>query len=157
LESDKMELENEPVDLVALIEETIEMFAYYAAESQLELIYFVDKLIPNLIYGDRERIKQVLVNLLGNALKFTNVGEIVIMVRLTTRETRSGSESRIRITVKDTGLGIAPEHHERTFDAFTQADASPTRKFGETGLGRAISRKLCHIFGGTLSVQSQLG
>ncbi len=157
LESDKMELENEPVDLVALIEETIEMFAYYAAESQLELIYFVDKVIPNLIYGDRERIKQVLVNLLGNALKFTNVGEIVIMVRMTTRETRSGSESLIRITVKDTGIGIAPEHHERIFEAFTQADASTTRKFGGTGLGLAISRKLCHLFGGTLSVQSKLG
>jgi len=157
LESDKMELENEPVDLVALIEETIEMFAYYAAESQLELIYFVDKRIPNLIYGDRERLKQVLVNLVGNALKFTNVGEIVIMVRLTTRETRIGSESLIRVTVKDTGIGIAPEHHERIFEAFTQADASTTRKFGGTGLGLAISRKLCNIFGGNLAVQSELG
>jgi signal transduction histidine kinase/CheY-like chemotaxis protein len=157
LESDKMELENEPVDLVALIEETIEMFAYYAAESQLELIYFVDKRIPNLIYGDRERLKQVLVNLVGNALKFTNVGEIVIMVRMTTRETRVGSESLIRVTVKDTGIGIAPEHHERIFEAFTQADASTTRKFGGTGLGLAISRKLCNIFGGNLAVQSELG
>ena len=157
LESDKMELENEPVDLVALIEETIEMFAYYAAESQLELIYFVDKRIPNLIYGDRERLKQVLVNLVGNALKFTNVGEIVIMVRMTTRETRIGSESLIRVTVKDTGIGIAPEHHERIFEAFTQADASTTRKFGGTGLGLAISRKLCNIFGGNLAVTSELG
>ena len=86
LESDKMELENEPVDLVALIEETIDMFAYHAAESQLELIYFVDRRIPNLIYGDRERLKQVLVNLVGNALKFTDRG----MVEVALTAERSG-------------------------------------------------------------------
>lgn len=157
LESDKMELENEPLDIAALIEETIEMFAYYAAESRLELIYFIDRRIPNLIYGDRERLKQVLVNLVGNALKFTNVGEILITLRLAARETKSGSESLIRVSVKDTGIGIAPEHHERIFEAFTQADASTTRKFGGTGLGLAISRKLCQAFGGTLSVESEPG
>lgn len=157
LESDKMELKAEPLDVTSLIEETIEMFAYYAAESQLELIYFIDRRIPNLIYGDRERLKQVLVNLVGNALKFTNRGEIVITLRLATRQTKTGSESVIRFSVKDTGIGIAPEHHERIFEAFTQADASTTRKFGGTGLGLAISRKLCHAFGGNLAVQSELG
>lgn len=157
LESAKMEIENEPLDIVALIEETIEMFAYYAAESQLELIYFIDRRIPNLVYGDRERLKQVLVNLVGNALKFTNQGEIVITLLLTSRETKSGSESLIRFSVRDTGIGIAEEHHERIFEAFTQADASTTRKFGGTGLGLAISRKLCQAFGGNLSVKSELG
>jgi signal transduction histidine kinase/CheY-like chemotaxis protein len=157
LEHDRIQLGNAPFDLEALIEETVEMFAHCAAENQLELIYFVDKRISNLIYGDRERLKQVLVNLVGNALKFTHVGEIVIMVRITTRETRSGSESIIRVTVKDTGIGIAPEHQERIFEAFTQADASTTRKFGGTGLGLAISRKLCNIFGGNLAVNSELG
>ncbi len=157
LESDKMEMENEPLDVATLIEETIEMFAYYAAESQLELIYHIDRRIPNLIYGDRERLKQVLVNLVGNALKFTNQGEIVITLRLSSRETKSGSESLIRFSVRDTGIGIAPEHHERIFEAFTQADASTTRKFGGTGLGLAISRKLCQAFGGTLAVESEPG
>ncbi len=157
LESDKMELEHEPLDIVDLIEETIEMFAYYAAESRLELIYFVDRRIPGLIYGDRERLKQVLVNLVGNALKFTNTGEIVITLKLSARETKSGSESLIRFSVRDTGIGIAPEHQERIFEAFTQADASTTRKFGGTGLGLAISRKLCESFGGTLSVSSEVG
>jgi len=157
LESAKMELENEPLDIISLIEETIEMFAYYAAESQLELIYFVDRRIPNLIYGDRERLKQILVNLVGNALKFTNQGEIVITLHLSSRETKAGSESLIRFSVRDTGIGIAPEHHERIFEAFTQADASTTRKFGGTGLGLAISRKLCQAFGGMLSVKSELG
>ena len=157
LEYDRIELRSEPFDLVALIEETIEMFAYCAAESQLELIYFVDKQISNLIYGDRERLKQVLVNLVGNALKFTSAGEIVVMVGKTTRETRVGSESLIRVTVRDTGIGIAPEHREHIFEAFTQADTSTTRKFGGTGLGLAISRKLCNIFGGDLAVTSELG
>lgn len=157
LESDKMELENEPVDVEALLEETIEMFAYYAAESQLELIHYIDRNIPNLIYADRERLKQVLVNLVGNALKFTNQGEIVITLRLSARETAAGSESVVRVSVRDTGIGIAPEHHDRIFEAFTQADASTTRRFGGTGLGLAISRKLCQAFGGTLSVISELG
>jgi signal transduction histidine kinase/CheY-like chemotaxis protein len=155
LESEKME--NEPVDLVALIEETIEMFAYYAAESQLELIYFIEKRVPNLIFGDRERLKQVLVNLVGNAMKFTNQGEVIITAKMTAHETAAGSRSMIRISVKDTGIGISPEHHERIFEAFTQADASTTRKFGGTGLGLAISKKLCQNFGGKLSVISALG
>src|SRR5690606_513671 len=111
----------------------------------------------NLIYADRERLKQVLVNLVGNALKFTNQGEIVITLRLSARETAAGSESVVRVSVRDTGIGIAPEHHDRIFEAFTQADASTTRRFGGTGLGLAISRKLCQAFGGTLSVISELG
>lgn len=157
LESEKMELENAPVDLVELIEETIEMFAYYAAESQLELIYFVERRVPDSVFGDRERLKQVLVNLVGNAMKFTNKGEIIITARMTAKETKAGSEPQIRISVKDSGIGIAPENHERIFEAFTQADASTTRKFGGTGLGLAISKKLCNLFGGQLGVNSALG
>lgn len=157
LESDKMELENSPIDVSALIEETIEMFAYYAAESRLELIYYIDHRIPPLVYGDRERLKQVLVNLLGNAVKFTNKGEIVITVRMGAQENSVRREALIRFSVRDTGIGIAPQHHERIFEAFTQADASTTRKFGGTGLGLAISKKLCEAFGGVLSLNSELG
>lgn len=157
LESEKMEMENEPVDLVELIEETIEMFAYYASESQLELLYYIERQVPNSIFGDRERLKQVLVNLVGNAMKFTNQGEVVITARMTTREMKHGSQPMIRITVKDSGIGIAPENQERIFEAFTQADASTTRKFGGTGLGLAISRKLCMLFGGSLDVASDVG
>lgn len=157
LESEKMEIENAPVDLVELIEETIEMFAYYASESQLELLYFIEKRVPDSIFGDRERLKQVLVNLVGNAMKFTNAGEVIITARMTAREMKHGSQPMIRITVKDSGIGIAPENQERIFDAFTQADASTTRKFGGTGLGLAISRKLCSLFGGNLDVSSELG
>jgi len=157
LESEKMELENEPVDLTALVEETIEMFAYYAAESQIELIYFIEKRVPSMVFGDRERIKQVLVNLVGNAMKFTHKGEVIITASLISRETKSGSESMIRVSVKDSGIGIAEENLDRIFEAFTQADASTTRRFGGTGLGLAISRKLCQYFGGSLSVRSELG
>jgi len=157
LESEKMELESDPVDLVSLIEETIEMFAYYAAESQLELIYYIEQRVPDLVFGDYERIKQVLVNLVGNAMKFTHEGEVIITARMAARETDRGSEPLIRVSVKDSGIGIAPENRERIFDAFTQADASTTRRFGGTGLGLAISRKLCSLFGGSLEVQSELG
>lgn len=157
LESEKMELENDPVDLTALIEETIEMFAYYAAESQIELIYYIEKRVPSMVFGDRERIKQVLVNLVGNAMKFTHKGEVIITASLTSRETETGSEAMIRVSVKDSGIGIAEENLERIFEAFTQADASTTRRFGGTGLGLAISRKLCQFFGGSLSVRSELG
>lgn len=157
LESDELELEKEPVDLVALIEETIASFGCELAESQLNLIYFIAPGSPALIYGDRDRLRQVLVNLVGNALKFTTHGKIVILVRTVTRATPSGSESLLRVTVKDTGIGIAAENHERIFDAFTQADTSTTRPFGGAGLGLAISRKLCRLFGGTLDVESELG
>lgn len=157
LESEKMELESDPVDLVALLEETIEMFAYYAAESGLELIYFVEKRVPNWVFGDRERLKQVLVNLVGNAMKFTNQGEVIIMAKMTSRETKKGTEPMIRFSVKDSGIGIAEENQEKIFEAFTQADASTTRKFGGTGLGLAISRRLCTFFGGSLGLKSEIG
>ncbi len=157
LESEKMEIECEPVDLVALIEETIEMFAYYAVDSGVELIYFVEKRVPNWISGDRERLKQVLVNLVGNAMKFTNEGDVTIMAKMASQETKTGTEPMIRISVKDSGIGIAPENQEKIFDAFTQADASTTRKFGGAGLGLAISRKLCSFFGGQLGLESEYG
>ncbi|NNE91989.1 MAG: response regulator [Verrucomicrobiales bacterium] len=157
LESDKMELEAAPVDVRELIEETIEMFAYYAAEGNQELIYFVDKSVPEVIFGDRERIKQVLVNLVGNAVKFTPEGEIVVSISIGTTQSQHGEVPLLRFSVRDTGIGIAPEFHAKIFDAFTQADASTTRKFGGTGLGLAISKRLCQLMGGGIHVKSQAG
>lgn len=157
LESEKMNLENIPVDLSSLIEETIDMFGYQAAENRLELIYFIERRVPALIFCDRERLKQVLVNLLGNAMKFTNKGEIIVTARLTSKHVEGGDRATIRFGVKDSGIGIAPENQEKIFEAFTQADASTTRNFGGTGLGLAISRKLCHLFGGELKVTSEPG
>ncbi len=157
LESEKMELENAPMDVVDLIEETIELFGYHAAEGRIELLYFVEKAVPRFIFGDKERIKQVVVNLLGNAMKFTDKGEVVVSVRLVSVPKDGGQQAMVRFSVKDTGIGIAQENQRKIFDAFTQADASTTRKFGGTGLGLAISKKLCMLFGGDLDVTSEIG
>jgi len=159
LESEKMEVENAPFDLHELFDETIEMFAYYAANSHLELLYHIAPRVPPSLFGDRERVKQVLVILLGNAMKFTEEGEVILTARIGASQSGQGhgEDAVIRIGVRDTGIGIAPENHERIFEAFTQADASTTRQFGGTGLGLAISRKLARLLGGDLSVQSELG
>lgn len=157
LESESVELEVAPLSLVDLIEETIEMFAYYAAEADLELLYFIDSGIPEKVYGDRERLKQVLVNLIGNAVKFTEQGQIIIKVTNQISPGSQGALPTIEFAVEDTGIGIAPENQQKIFDAFTQADASTTRLFGGTGLGLAISKVLCELMGGELQVESDLG
>ncbi|MBL9154924.1 MAG: response regulator [Verrucomicrobiales bacterium] len=157
LESAKMELEMAPVNLPRLVEETIEMFAYYAAEGKLELIHYLDPSVPDLIYGDRERIKQVLVNVIGNAMKFTLEGEVLVTVGIHEVAQSHGSSPTLRISIRDTGIGIPPDQQERIFEAFTQADTSTTRQFGGTGLGLAISRKLCRLMNGDLTVQSEPG
>ena len=157
LESTKMELEVAPVDLPALLEETIEMFAYKASEKGVELIGYLDKTVPDTIFGDSERIKQVLVNLLGNAMKFTTSGEIVVKVLPSAITSSNGETPAARFSVQDSGIGIAPENHQKIFEAFTQADASTTREYGGTGLGLAISSQLCEIMGGQLQVESSLG
>jgi signal transduction histidine kinase/CheY-like chemotaxis protein len=154
LESAKVTLENEPLDLADLIEKTIELFAYNASENQVELLYFLDPLVPPMIFGDRERLKQILVNLVGNAVKFTRSGEIMITAQLVTKQSPAGDQSLIRIGVRDTGIGIAPENQEKIFEAFTQADTSTTREYGGTGLGLAISRSLCELFDSKLLVNS---
>ncbi|MCB1061523.1 MAG: histidine kinase, partial [Verrucomicrobiae bacterium] len=113
LESEKMELEHTPIHLPRLIEETVEMFAYYAAEGRLELIYHIEPQVPDLIFGDRERMKQILVNLIGNAMKFTAEGEVVVTV--VPRVVTEGNESAtwLDLTVRDTGIGIPPDQQER--------------------------------------------
>ena len=155
LESSRMQLESEPLNLPKLIEESVDMFAYYAAEGKLELIYYVDPSVPDFIFGDRERIKQVLVNLIGNAMKFTAEGEVVISVNPRTETQGNESTLWLHFSVRDTGIGIPPDQQERVFEAFTQADNSTTRQFGGTGLGLAISRKLCRLIGGDLRLQSE--
>ncbi len=157
LESEKMELESAPVHLPKLIEETVEMFAYYAAEGKIELIYHVDPAVPDLIFGDRERIKQILVNLIGNAMKFTAEGEVVVSAHPHTETRGNESITRLRVSVRDTGIGIPLDQQERIFEAFTQADTSTTRQFGGTGLGLAIGRKLSRLMGGELTLRSEPG
>ena len=157
LESESVELEVAPVNLGDLIEATIEMFAYYAAEANLELLYYIDSSVPETIYGDHERLKQVLVNLIGNAVKFTEQGQIIVSVNSRMSPQAQSALPTVEFSVEDTGIGIAPENHHRIFEAFTQADASTTRLFGGTGLGLAISKVLCDLMGGDLVVESELG
>jgi signal transduction histidine kinase/CheY-like chemotaxis protein len=156
LESEKMELENRPFDLIELIEETIELFSYQAAERSIDLMYHIQSDAPSCIFGDRERLKQVLVNLIGNAVKFTPEGEIVVTAKTVAVKKGKNDQLVLHLAVRDSGIGIAAENLEKVFEAFTQADASTTRKFGGTGLGLSISRKICRLMGGDLVAESVL-
>jgi signal transduction histidine kinase/CheY-like chemotaxis protein len=157
LESAKMVLENIPVDIDGLLSETSDVFAFRAPEKGLELNYHIDPALPRKFMGDFQRIKQVLVNLIGNAIKFTERGEILISARQVTRKTPAGEVPFIHLSVRDTGIGIPADKLGQLFQAFTQVDASTTRKYGGPGLGLAISRKLCRLMGGEISVVSEAG
>lgn len=147
----KLDLEVTDFDLRELIEETMELLAERANAKGLELVCEIDDEIPRFLSGDVGRLRQVLMNLVGNALKFTDQGEVVVHASLI--ESNDAS-AHLRIEVSDTGVGIAPKVQERLFRVFTQADASTSRQFGGTGLGLAISRQLIELMGGEIGVNS---
>src|SRR5258708_7073266 len=155
IESGGMELEEEDFNLQNCIEHILDMFGAKAGQSGLELLYQVDRDVPLYIQGDDFRLRQVLTNLVGNAMKFTTHGEVFIRVRLA--GSAQGGDLILGFEVRDTGIGIAPEKLERLFKAFSQVDSSTTRKYGGTGLGLAISEKLVSLMGGEMSVESQPG
>jgi len=154
LETAKMVLDETPTEMRKLFDEVGEMFAPTMAERNLELLLHVDPLIPLSIYVDRERLKQILVNLVGNAAKFTEEGEIQVRALVLAPGTTT---QRIRIEVQDTGIGIAGDKLETVFEAFQQADVTTTRKYGGSGLGLAIGRKLSALLNGQLGLRSELG
>ncbi len=168
IESGKMDLEKQPFDLRACIEASLDLLAAKAAEKQLELAYQFDPQTPRMIVGDVTRLRQILVNLLGNAVKFTQTGEVVISVTarlLNEDESTEHSQKasgllnpnyEIQFAVKDTGIGIPPERLNRLFKPFSQVDSSTTRKYGGTGLGLAICKQLSEIMGGRMWVESQI-
>ncbi|MDF5708519.1 MAG: PAS domain S-box protein [Nostoc sp. S4] len=159
IESGKLELEEQPFDLRACVEQAIYLLAPKAAQKDIELAYLIEPQVPAHVIGDLTRLRQVLMNLLNNAIKFTENGEVILSVELgtgnLTLQTSSQSSVEIQFAIKDTGIGIAPEKIERLFQPFTQADASMTRRYGGTGLGLAISKRLSQMMGGTLWVESQ--
>jgi len=157
LESAKMEFENIPVDVEKLLGDTMDVFSYKAAEKNIELNVHIDPAIPRQFMGDFQRIKQVLVNLVGNAIKFTEKGEILLLVRQISRKVGDENKNLLHFSVRDTGVGIPPEKIAQLFQAFTQADASTTRKYGGTGLGLAISKKLVRLMHGEISAVSEPG
>ena len=153
IEADKLELEEIPIDLRACIEGSLDLLASKAAEKRLELAYVINPDVPESIVGDETRIRQILVNLLGNAIKFTDEGEVVVTVSV---KTHYASENKyaLHVAVRDTGIGIPLERQHILFQSFSQVDASTTRRFGGTGLGLAISKRLTEMMGGTLWVES---
>jgi signal transduction histidine kinase/CheY-like chemotaxis protein len=150
----RLELESTSFELTELLEETLELLAERAWSKGLELACEIDEDVPRFFFGDSGRLRQVVMNLAGNAVKFTEQGEVVIHVSLLSSE---GDKGVLRIGVRDTGIGIDAEVQKRLFTPFTQADASTNRNFGGTGLGLAISRQLIELMGGTIGVESTLG
>ena len=159
IEAGKLELEEVDFDLREAIEEVAELFAANAHQKGLEMICSIDNRVPNAVRGDVGRVRQILSNLIGNAVKFTGEGEVVVRAELDEREGVAFPAQRpnIRFSVRDTGIGISPAAQARLFDAFSQADSSTTRKYGGTGLGLAISKRLCELLGGEMNVQSAPG
>ncbi|MEC4673868.1 MAG: response regulator, partial [Nitrospirota bacterium] len=154
MESGKLEFETIDFDLRVALEETLELLAEKAAEKKLELVGWVFADVHTAVLGDPGRLRQVLMNLVGNAIKFTGSGEVTVQV-WQLEETEE--EVVVRFQVSDTGIGIGPETRKRLFQSFSQADSSTNRKFGGTGLGLAISKQLVEQMSGEIGVESQLG
>ena len=154
LEAEQVVLESVPFDLRELLGSVADLFGVTAGERGVALVSAIEEGVPRLVLGDPTRLRQVLSNLLANAVKFTQRGEVVLSAATVAAVAESAS---IRLTVRDTGIGIAAEQLERIFGAFSQADASTTRRYGGTGLGLAIARRLVRRMGGELAVASQPG
>ncbi len=155
IESGRMELEMQPVDVQESVEGALDLLAPQAAAKQLEIGYWVEDGVPNSIIGDATRLRQILVNLLANAVKFTEHGEVWVTVTRPEVETAAG-EVVLQFAVSDTGIGIREHQIPQLFVAFSQLDSSTTRRYGGTGLGLAISRRLAELMGGTMWVESEV-
>jgi two-component system, sensor histidine kinase and response regulator len=153
IESGNIELENEEFDLRNCIEDVLDIFATKAAQTKLDLIYQIDGEVPLQIVGDNFRLRQVITNLVGNAMKFTQKGEVFVGVHLL----KTGLKGQLELSfeVRDTGIGIPVDKLSHLFKSFSQVDSSTTRKYGGTGLGLIISEKLVKMMGGQIKVQSQ--
>ncbi len=151
IEAGKLELETIDFDLRNVVEETAQLLSTKAHEKGLEMAVLVDPQVPSMLRGDPSRLRQILMNLAGNAIKFTEKGEVTIRVAL---EKEDQDQVTLRFVVKDTGIGIPEERMDRLFKAFSQVDSSTTRRFGGTGLGLTISKKLAEMMGGRIGVES---
>ncbi|MFN6465832.1 MAG: GAF domain-containing protein [Nostoc sp. DedVER02] len=160
LEVGEMALETLDFDLSTCVEEVVELLASSAYNKGLEIAALIDRNVPNHLKGDASRLRQILMNLISNAIKFTSAGEIVVQVELRSPLPKSSlpcTTATIHFAITDTGLGISPEDQRKLFTPFTQVDASITRKYGGTGLGLAICKQLVTLMGGVIGVESQIG
>jgi signal transduction histidine kinase/DNA-binding response OmpR family regulator len=153
IEAEHLELESIPFDVSKVVHATASLLAVRAREKHLELLAEVAPEVPRVVRGDPTRLRQVLMNLIGNAIKFTEQGEVVVSVSAAALD----GNVDLHFAVRDTGIGIAPEHVESVFKEFTQADSTMTRRYGGTGLGLAISQRLVRLMGGALAVTSEVG
>lgn len=154
IEAGRMELEIVPFDLRETVEEALELFGERAHAKGLELVCDLPPDLPAQVLGDPARLRQILINLVDNAIKFSHRGDVLVRGRLTPV---SETELELRVEVSDAGIGISPEGMQRLFQAFSQADGSTTRRYGGTGLGLAISRQLAQLMGGDMGAESTLG
>ena len=154
IEAGRLIIETIDFDLGQVVGETMNLFIEQANHKELDLSSFIDQDLPRALRSDPGRLRQVLINLVGNAIKFTHVGEVLLRV---SKQSETEREVTIRCVVTDTGIGISPEGKARLFQPFTQADGSTARKYGGTGLGLAISKKIVELMGGEIGVESVQG
>lgn len=162
IEAGRMELESQPFALRDCIESALDMVAVSAAESSLDLGYWMDARTPDCVIGDVTRLRQILINLINNGIKFTEKGEVAVFVSPAdslpdagASESERGGRVSLHFSIRDTGIGIPPGAEERLFRSFSQMDSSTTRRYGGTGLGLAISRRLVHMMGGRIWYESE--
>jgi CheY-like chemotaxis protein len=154
IEAGRLEMESDELDLRSAVDECVRLVSEAARHKELPVQVEIDPRIPDKLCGDGRRLKQVLVNLLANAVKFTERGEIRLSVA---SELRVPEATRLRFVIADTGIGIAPEVQAQIFEPFRQSDASTTRRYGGTGLGLAIAKRLVELMGGEIGVESRVG
>ncbi len=154
IEAGRLSLENINFDLRTTVEDTLDVLAESAHRKNLELVGLIDATVPSFLYGDPWRIRQIMTNLIGNAVKFTEQGEVMLQLSV---EREDDATATLRFDIVDTGIGIASDGRSRLFESFSQADSSMTRRFGGTGLGLAISKRLIEQMGGTIGMESMLG
>jgi two-component system sensor histidine kinase/response regulator len=154
IEAGKLELDPVCFNIRDVLQDSIKSLGIRAAQKRLELAWHVENTLPDELFGDPARLRQIVLNLAGNALKFTERGEIVIRARV---ESVSGQEISLHFSIRDTGIGIPREKHATIFESFTQADGSMNRKYGGTGLGLTISARLVALMGGRIWVESEVG
>lgn len=151
IEAGKMKIEHYPFNLRSTVDYLLDQMAFRSHDKNIELLASVEDTIPSVLTGDEGRLIQVIINLMGNAVKFTQEGEVVLKVDTDRQE---GKELRLHFAIEDSGIGIPPDKKEKIFESFTQADGSTTRKYGGTGLGTSISKMLVELMGGKIWVES---
>ncbi len=157
IDSNNLSIKKEDCSLHELLDEVIALLANQALKKKIDIGYLIDERVPRRIHGDTSRIRQVIINLVGNAIKFTEIGEVSIYVTCCDDPTVEAEGQLIQVEVRDTGIGISEENQQRIFDAFTQVDSSSTKKYEGTGLGLAISKQIVELMGGTIHVASHTG